>query len=137
MILKRILPWAIVPLILINLISCNSLTVAIPILNNTITISQIEQKQPDEQISLTGKVVNTAPFLQGGAYQLEDNTGKIWVITEVNLPKKGDKIKLKGQIKQENIAVDTLNLNEFYLLELSLNSTLDNNSILQMFFPHK
>ncbi len=134
---NRILPWAIVPLIIISLVSCNPLTVAIPLLNTPTTISQIEQKQPNEQISLRGKVINLAPFLTGGAYQLEDNSGKIWVITDTNLPKQGDEIKVKAQIKQENIVISEQNFSEYYLIELSVNSALNNNNIQQLFFPHK
>jgi membrane protein implicated in regulation of membrane protease activity len=130
MIFQRILfKITILPLMIFGLISCNSLTVAIPVLNNPHnphTTSQIEQQKPNTEISLIGKVINVAPFLRGGAYQLEDNTGSIWVITEEDLPTKGEQIKIKGIIKQENIVIETQDFSEYYLFELPLNSFFNN-----------
>lgn len=127
MIFPRILfKIVILPLMIFGLISCNFPIVAIPILNNPHTISQIEQQKPDTKISLIGQVINVAPFLRGGAYQLKDNTGNIWVITEEDLPNKGEQVKIKGLIKKENIVIETQDFSEYYLIELPTNSLFNN-----------
>ena len=41
-----------------------------------------ESTPEDGIIYLEGKVVDRAPFLESGSYQLQDDTGTIWVLTD-------------------------------------------------------
>ncbi len=58
-------------------------------------------KFKDQQITLSGKVVETLsiPFVHKGAYQLDDGTGKLWVIPSGDIPVRGDKVKVTGTVK--------------------------------------
>ena len=82
-------------------------------------IAELGQISNQSNVTLKGIVVNVAPFLEGGAYQLQDATGTIWVRTEKPLPPKGSSLAVKGELKYEAIFVGTQQLGESYLLELS------------------
>jgi hypothetical protein len=128
---------AIFPLIIIGLISCNPLTGAITLLNNPDTVMEIKKQAPNASISFTATVANIAPFLKGGAYQLQDNTGNIWVITQETLPPVGEEIRLKALVQEKKIMVEDQVFSEYYLQELSSTPQLNQQSIQRMFFPHQ
>ena len=104
--LKGIISWF---TLLLSLISCRS-----PL----ISVKEISQQKIDKTVSLTGKVVHIAPFIEGTAYQIEDATGKIWVVTTQNPPQFGELISIKGQIKYQSLPFAEQELGEFYLVEL-------------------
>jgi len=58
-------------------------------------------KFKDQQVTLSGEVVETLsiPFVHKGAYQLDDGTGRIWVIPSGNIPARGDKVNVTGTIE--------------------------------------
>jgi hypothetical protein len=55
----------------------------------------------DQRITLSGHVeeVITMPILGIGVYELNDGTGNIWVKPEGRTPRKGDKVKVTGEVK--------------------------------------
>ncbi|MEB3309625.1 MAG: hypothetical protein VKJ02_05285 [Snowella sp.] len=79
-------------------------------------LNKIAHKSP---IQVKGVVVNIAPFLEGGAYQLQDATGSVWVKTDKPLPPKGVSLSVKGELQYEGIAVGQQQLGETYILEIS------------------
>jgi hypothetical protein len=104
----------------IGLIGCNSsenLNVALS--NPTgVQIGQLQQQGASKVVYLKGKVGDRAPFLGSGAYQLQDNTGTVWVITQGKLPAQGDIVAIKGEAKYETISIGEQKSQEFYILEL-------------------
>jgi hypothetical protein len=82
-------------------------------------IAELGKISNQSNITLKGIVVNVAPFLEGGAYQLQDATGTVWVRTDKPLPAKGSSLAVKGELKYEAIFVGKQQLGESYLLELS------------------
>lgn len=88
-----------------------------------ITIKE-SPKKVDQTVYLTGKVVHLAPFLGNGAYQIEDVTGKIWVVTTQTLPQLNQQINLKGKIKYQSLPLAKQELGDFYLIELERLSSL-------------
>lgn len=82
-------------------------------------IGEIQQKRDvNSTVYLQGKVEKRAPFLgAGGAYQLQDATGSIWVITNKALPNQGDEISIKGSVNYESIPVADQELGEVYIKE--------------------
>lgn len=58
-------------------------------------------KFKDQQTTLSGTVTETLalPFVHKGAYQLDDGTGKIWVIPDGDVPARGDKVKVTGTVR--------------------------------------
>lgn len=69
-------------------------------------------------IYLEGKVVDRAPFMDSGSYQLQDETGTIWVLTDENLPQTGEQIIIKGKVAYQSIAIDGQDLGELYIVEV-------------------
>jgi len=73
-------------------------------INTNINISEIKDR-PDEykgkQVSIKGKVIETVsvPLIHKGAYQVDDGTGKIWVMSQERIPYRGDDVKIKGEVK--------------------------------------
>lgn len=59
-------------------------------------------KQFDERsVTVRGKVVETLsiPFVQKGMYQIDDGTGKIWVMSSVRMPARSDRVIVEGKLK--------------------------------------
>ena len=103
----------------INLAACDSLS-----LSNVwhgkrpIAISAIANKNKNRSIYIKGKVIKIAPLLGNNAYQVQDDTGKIWVVTTKKLPVVGQEIYLKCNIKSQSLSSPNHNLDELYLVEL-------------------
>ncbi|MBE9128620.1 hypothetical protein IQ257_23775 [Coleofasciculus sp. LEGE 07092] len=108
-----------------GLVACGNLnqlgTSSITIGDWAVDVTPIGTIQPDRNtaaiVYLQGKVTHQAPFLAAGAYQLQDATGKIWVITNQVLPQVGDEISLKGQLQFQSIPVSGQELGEVYVQE--------------------
>ncbi|MFM2311412.1 MAG: hypothetical protein RLZZ04_688 [Cyanobacteriota bacterium] len=83
-----------------------------------IEVETVSPQKVGKTVYLSGKVGHLAPFLDNGAYQLEDGTGKIWVVTTQTLPQKNQQINLKGKIAYQSLPLAEQELGEFYLVEL-------------------
>lgn len=105
-------------LISIGLLGCNALNRLIFALPNAISVNQLQQTAQGTIIYIRGQVKDKAPFLGKGAYQLQDDTGKVWVVTNETLPQSGEEVIIKGQIEYQSIPVSGQELGEFYVLEL-------------------
>jgi hypothetical protein len=84
-------------------------------------ITDINKVQPDNRgsnIYLKGKVTAHAPLLGSGAYQLEDKTGKVWVLTNEKLPQTGTEIAIEGQVEYQDISIEQQNLGELYIVQV-------------------
>lgn len=95
----------------------------------TPTVTPIVNLPPQAQVEtvyLRGRVTNIAPFLEGGAYQIQDETGSIWVITSETLPPKGNEVILEGQLQFESIPLAGQDMGELYVREIK---KLDRNAV--------
>jgi hypothetical protein len=102
------------------LIGCGSLNHLGIALSNppTNTIGELQPSSGDITVNLQGKVIKVAPFLGSGAYQIQDNTGTIWVLTEKGLPQPGAEIAIQGQVKYQPIPIGRQEMGEMYILEM-------------------
>ena len=82
-------------------------------------IAKLDEVANQRAVNLQGIVVNVAPFLEGGAYQIQDKTGKVWVKTDGALPKKGAVVSVKGEVAFEAIFIGPEKLGESYVIELT------------------
>ena len=65
-------------------------------------ISQIRaepDRYADKEVGITGKVVRSYSVLGRGAYEVDDGTGKLWVVSEKGVPRTGSEVAVKGKIK--------------------------------------
>lgn len=83
-----------------------------------ISVEQISTKKVGSTIYLTGKVVGLAPFVHNSAYQIEDFTGRAWVVTQEVSPKIGEKVNIKGKIEYQSLPFAEEELGDFYIVEL-------------------
>lgn len=103
-----------------------------------LTSCQLNQViKPDPQITLTaiaditsqptigvtsvyvrGTVGDRAPLLKQTAYQLQDNTGQIWVITNHSPPESGQTLTIQAKIKSKSIVLQQQQSEEVYLEEM-------------------
>ncbi len=82
-----------------------------------ISIQKISAKKIGKTVLLTGQVVHLAPLIDQTAYQLEDATGKIWVVTSQTPPKINQLISIKGKINYQSLPFAKQELGDFYVVE--------------------
>ena len=122
-------------LLLLGLFGCSTLAdlgIAVPYIGAPplTAIEQLQQKPKGALVYLRGTVSNYAPFLAGGAYLLQDGSGKIWIRTNSNkLPRQGEEIVIKGKIDFEAIPQGSQTVNEMYVLELEQMDAVAVNSV--------
>ncbi len=66
------------------------------------TINQIladPQRYANHEVGIVGNVVQSYSVLGKGAYQVDDGTGKIWVVSDKGVPRKGARVGVKGKIR--------------------------------------
>ena len=72
----------------------------------------------DDLIRLEGQVVDRAPFLDSGSYQLQDETGTVWVLTNGSLPQTGERVQITGKVTYQSIPMGGQDVGELYILEV-------------------
>ena len=73
---------------------------ACPKQTNIATIKAEPDRYMNKDVGIVGRVTDSygVPFV-GGAYELDDGTGKIWVITEKgSTPARGARVGVKGRV---------------------------------------
>jgi uncharacterized protein YdeI (BOF family) len=85
------------------------------------TVQALKQDQPETGASvvLEGQILQRVPLLEGWLYELEDSTGRIWVLTGSSEPIVGESARVEGVLNYEQILVDGMDMGEYYLQERS------------------
>ncbi|MEJ7710775.1 MAG: hypothetical protein WKF84_13130 [Pyrinomonadaceae bacterium] len=52
----------------------------------------------DKEVAIAGRVSNSYGALNQGVYEVDDGSGKIWVVTKRGVPSKGAQVGAKGRI---------------------------------------
>ena len=74
------------------------------------TINQIKadpSRYANHEVSVVGKVARSYSLLGRGAYEVDDGTGRLWVVSEKGVPREGARIVVSGTIR------DAYNLGSF------------------------
>lgn len=81
-----------------------------------VSVTKISDIKDNKQgtVYLEGQVATRAPFLEAGAYKLQDATGTIWVIAN-QIPNVGDEVVIKGQLQFQSVPVSGQELGEVYV----------------------
>lgn len=116
---KRVTLASISVFLIGGLFGCQNLAQSVGV--NVNTISEVKEKSAiDTTVTIQGKVQNRSPFLGMGAYQLQDNTGQILVLTKKTIPPLGKELVIKGVIRSQKIMLKELpgkDLGEVYIEE--------------------
>lgn len=65
------------------------------------TISRINQdpgKYQNKEIGLIGTVTDSYGVLGNGVYELDDGTGRIWIVTTRGVPARGSRVGVSGRV---------------------------------------
>jgi hypothetical protein len=84
---------------------------------NVTPIQKITPQNKDTTVYIQGKVEKTAPLIQRKAYQINDSTGKIWVVTNQGNFQIGEQVVLKGNVQYQSIPLAGQEYGEIYLEE--------------------
>lgn len=66
------------------------------------TINQIKaepQRYSNHEVGIIGTVTQSYSLLGTGAYEIDDGTGKLWVVSKTGVPREGARVGVKGTIK--------------------------------------
>ena len=66
------------------------------------TINQVladPTRYANREVGLKGNVVQSYSILGRGAYQIDDGTGKLWIVSTRGVPRKGARVGVKGKIR--------------------------------------
>ena len=107
-------------LLLVGLLSCGSLGYlgmnAIGV--NITQIQDLKAQQEDgKTLYVQGKVEKRVPLLNRYAYQINDSTGKIWVITNQTGLREGVQVVIKGKVRYQSIPLGNKEYGEVYIDE--------------------
>jgi hypothetical protein len=53
----------------------------------------------NDEVGLRGTVIKSASVLGTGAYQLDDGTGTIWVVSSKGVPRQGARVAVRGRVR--------------------------------------
>jgi hypothetical protein len=54
----------------------------------------------DRQVKLSGSVVDSYSLVGNGAYQIDDTTGKLWIVSNSGVPRKGARVSVTGTVRE-------------------------------------
>jgi hypothetical protein len=66
------------------------------------TINEIKanpSQYAGREVTVAAEVVRSYSVLGKGAYEIDDGTGKMWVVSQTGVPRKGAKIVVKGTVR--------------------------------------
>ena len=70
---------------------------------STRTINQLladPARYRDDTVQLSGEVVDSYSVANRGAYQIDDGTGRLWVVSEHGVPRKSARVTVKGKVQE-------------------------------------
>lgn len=57
----------------------------------------------DRTVQVEGKIKAQAPLMGGRAYEVQDDTGSVWVVTSQTVPATGSQVTVQGKVRLEKI----------------------------------
>lgn len=83
----------------------------------TATIQELSPAQQNATLQIEGQVVGQAPLLEGSMYQLQDDSGTVWVLSDDAPPAASSSVRVVGTLQVEPIRVEGIDISDFYLQE--------------------
>lgn len=83
-----------IPLILIGAV----LLTACPKRETIARINADPGRYRNKEVGIAGSVTDSYGVLGNGAYEIDDGTGRIWVVTTRGVPSRGSRVGAKGKI---------------------------------------
>ena len=83
----------------------------------TVTIQELSPQQQNDTLQIEGTVEQQAPLLAGSIYQLQDDSGTIWVLSDDAPPAASSSVRVVGTLQVEPIQVEGIDISDFYVQE--------------------
>jgi len=87
------------PLFLAAILASSLALVACPSQTTISKINQNPSRYHDKDVALVGRVTDSYGALGTGIYELDDGTGRIWVMTTRGVPSKGARVGASGRVQ--------------------------------------
>jgi uncharacterized protein YdeI (BOF family) len=84
---------------------------------NVTPIRELKARQDKATVYIQGKVNSSVPLVKQQVYQINDSTGKIWVLTKQTGWKEGQQVVVKGKVNYKSIPLGGKEFGEIYLEE--------------------
>lgn len=84
---------------------------------NVTPIRELKPRQDKATVYILGKVSSSVPLVKQQVYQINDSTGKIWVLTKQTGWKEGQSVVVKGKVNYQSIPLAGKEFGEIYLEE--------------------
>ncbi|HEY9881077.1 MAG TPA: hypothetical protein V6D29_21635 [Leptolyngbyaceae cyanobacterium] len=81
-------------------------------------ISQAANPQARTPVFLQGQVQQQIPLLNQWLYEIQDDSGKIWILTATPPPNSGSVVLVRSQIRYEQVLLQGKDIGEYYAEEL-------------------
>ncbi|MDJ0773580.1 MAG: hypothetical protein QNJ49_09160 [Mastigocoleus sp. MO_167.B18] len=110
--------WLLICYISVGLFSCSNINFTdITGIGADITpIKELTPQADQTTVYVKGKVTKQVPLLKNERlYQLDDSTGKVWILTHKTNWKVGQEVQTKGKIKYKNIPIADKDFSDLYL----------------------
>ncbi|HLO83419.1 MAG TPA: hypothetical protein VK203_00215 [Nostocaceae cyanobacterium] len=117
--------WGLTFVLIAGLYSCSNFQNAdlgrnkLPQNANVTPIREIKQPAQGKQVTvyIQGTIAKQAALIGQKVYQIDDSTGKIWVVTNQNNLQVGQQVVLKGKVQYQSIPLGGREYGEVYLIE--------------------
>ena len=80
------------------LIGATLLFTACPSQTNIRKINANPDRYRNKEVGIAGRVTDSYGALGVGAYEIDDGTGRLWVVTRRGVPAKGTRVGAKGHV---------------------------------------
>jgi hypothetical protein len=83
---------------LLTILAGALLLTACPSQTNVGKINADPGRYKNKEVAIVGRVSDSYGILGNGAYEIDDGTGKLWVVTKRGVPSRGSHVGAKGYI---------------------------------------
>ena len=84
---------------------------------SVVTIDSLDADNTDDTVAIAGTIAARVALLEGWLYQVQDETGRVWVLSNSTKPEVGQSATVEGVVRYEAIVVDEIDAGEIYLEE--------------------
>lgn len=82
-------------------------------------IDTLTQEKADDKVAVSGTIVQRSAILDGWLYQIRDDSGSVWVLTDSSTPQLNESVLVEGVVRYEPIVVGEVDASGVYIEEQS------------------
>ncbi len=79
-------------------LTCAFLLTACPKRTSIADLKRNPARYDEREVAVAGRVTDAYGLLGRGVYEVDDGTGRLWVVTERGLPERGARVGAKGRL---------------------------------------